>query len=236
MARFFKGSTREILKMRKRIEVRSQAEFDICVAAGNIAVAIGCSVEAWGNSSVVARENSSVMAWGNVFVRLFRALSIRASIGVIIMRHDNAETKIEGDGTIIDRAKPTTPEEWCAYHGVEINDGIAVLYKGVNDDFRSDHGFYYAPGTIPIAPDWDGGIKECGGGLHYSPMPMMTKEFTKNATKFIACPVAIADMRAPDIDDYYPSKIKARGSFAPCWECDKNGKKVEELSDDETAP
>src|ERR1700752_726477 len=65
MARFFKGSTREILKMRKRIEVRSQAEFDICVAAGNIAVAIGCYVEAWGNSSVEARENSSVEARGN---------------------------------------------------------------------------------------------------------------------------------------------------------------------------
>jgi hypothetical protein len=46
--------------MKKRTEVRSQAEFDACINLGNIAVVIGCSVVAWGNSSVVARGNSSV--------------------------------------------------------------------------------------------------------------------------------------------------------------------------------
>jgi hypothetical protein len=61
------------MKMRKRIEVRNQLEFDACVKNGNVAVVINCSVEArgnssveaWGNSSVVARDNSSVVAWDN---------------------------------------------------------------------------------------------------------------------------------------------------------------------------
>ena len=51
--------------MKIRVEVRSQTEFNACIKAGNTAVVIGCSVEAWGDSSVVARENSSVEAWGN---------------------------------------------------------------------------------------------------------------------------------------------------------------------------
>jgi hypothetical protein len=46
--------------MQKQIEVHSQAEFDVCVKAGNIAVVIGCYVEAWDNSSVEAWGNSSV--------------------------------------------------------------------------------------------------------------------------------------------------------------------------------
>ncbi len=43
--------------MQKRVEVRSQVEFDACINAGNVAVVICCRV--------VARENYSVVAWGN---------------------------------------------------------------------------------------------------------------------------------------------------------------------------
>jgi hypothetical protein len=46
------------------------------------------SVEAWGNSSVVAWGNSSVEAWENVFIRLFSALKIKASLSVVILRHN----------------------------------------------------------------------------------------------------------------------------------------------------
>lgn len=51
--------------MKERVEVRSQAEFDFCVKAGNTAIVIGCSIVARENSRVVARENSSIEAWGN---------------------------------------------------------------------------------------------------------------------------------------------------------------------------
>ena len=95
----------------ERIEVRSQVEFDAAIAAGNIAVVINCSVQARGNSSVVALENSSVVAWGNssveargnssvealenVFIRFFSALKIKASAGVVILKHSHSEI-IEG--------------------------------------------------------------------------------------------------------------------------------------------
>jgi hypothetical protein len=236
---------------KKRIEVRSQAEFDACIADGNIAIVIGCSVEArenssveaWGNSSVVARgnssveargnssvvawENSSVEAWGYVFIRLFRALRIRASIGVVIMRHDEAKAEIEGDATIVERSLPTTAEEWCTYHGIEVKDGVAVLYKALGDDFQSPHGGDYKPGTTPVASDWDDGRRECGGGLHFSPTPAMARSFKADATKYVACPVSLADMRSPQSGDQYPEKIKAKGVCAPCYECDKSGKAIQ---------
>ena len=90
--------------MKTRVEVRSQAEFDACIKASNIAVVIGCSVVAWENSSVVARENSSVVAWGNssvvargnVFVRWFSALKIKASFAVIIGKMGEPDGALEG--------------------------------------------------------------------------------------------------------------------------------------------
>ena len=136
--------------MTKRIEVHSQAEFDLCVKAGNIAIVIGCSVVAWGNSSVEARgnssvvarenssvvargnssvearenssvvawENSSVEAWGNVFIRLFSALSIKASVHVAIMPHGDAQT-LTGGRVLAAMPAPQTGAEWCEYYGID---------------------------------------------------------------------------------------------------------------------
>ena len=227
--------------MKTRVEVRSQAEFDACIKASNIAVVIDCSVVARGNSSVVAwgnssvearenssveaRENSSVVAWGNVFVRWFSALKIKASFTVIIGKMGDPNGTLEG-GRVLDCKLPTTPAEWCNHYGVEVKDGVAILYKGVNSEFMSDHGGCYTPGTVPVAPGWDGGKRECGGGLHYSPTPQMTLEFVLSATKWVACPVALSDMRSPHQGDKYPNKIKARGGCAPVWEVTRKGKLI----------
>ena len=78
------------------------------------------------------------------------------------------------------------------------------------------------PGSAPLAPDWDGGEQECGKGLHFSPVPQMTLEFTKNAEKFVACPVALLDM-AVHADGIYPQKVKARGCCGPVYEVDIDG-------------
>ena len=70
-------------------------------------------------------------------------------------------------------------------------------------------------------------LKSVGGGLHYSPTPQMTLEFASSATKWVACPVALSDMRSPRQGDDYHSKIKARGSCAPVWEVTRKGVRVE---------
>ena len=117
------------------------------------------------------------------------------------------------------------PMNWCFYYGVEPSDGVVVLYKAVDGAFKSPRGFVYHPGTTIYAPDWDGGKEECGGGLHFSPSPRMAKEFFAEATRFVACPVALIDM-ATHANGYYPQKCKARAVCLPMWEVDIDGNRV----------
>jgi hypothetical protein len=147
-----------------------------------------------------------------------------ASTLIVIMNHATT-TSIEG-GTVVHVPPVTTVEAWCEYHGIEVKDGIATVYKAVRDNYRSAHCLEYLPGSTPIAPDWDGGRAECGGGLHFSPSPAGAKGFDPDATRFLACQVRLTDIRAPKADDSYPSKVKAAGCCAPIVEVDLWGKLV----------
>jgi hypothetical protein len=130
-------------------------------------------------------------------------------------------------GKVIRIKNPKTAAEWCAVNGVSVTRGVAILFKGLDDSFKSNHnGFEYKPGTIPIAPDWDGGTAECGGGLHFCARPAATLKFHNCATRFCACPVRLKDIRPPKADDSHPTKVKARGCCAPIWECDPSGEKI----------
>jgi hypothetical protein len=151
-----------------------------------------------------------------------------ANVSILI----DGDAKVEGGKqTVVARS---TPDEWCDYHGVSVNDGIAMLYKAVNHDFISSWGFAYHPGTTPIAPDWDGGEQECGKGLHFSPSPAMTREFVSDPKKFVGCPVALADMAVHPNGDF-PQKVKARGCCGPVYEVDENGEPVPAPAEDAEA-
>jgi hypothetical protein len=176
---------------------------------------------AWGSSHVVARGSSHVEAW--------ESSHVEASKLVAIHRHDKRAT-ITG-GVLIDVERPTTPAEWCDYYGATVTDGVAVIYKALGADFKSGYGFEYAPGSTPIAPDWDDGRAECGGGLHFCSHPAEALQFHDDATRFVACPVALADMRAPRASDSSPNKIKARGCCGPVYEVDRHGKPVSALAE-----
>ena len=194
-------------------------------------------VVAWESSAprVEARESSAprVVAWGSSAPRVVAWGS--SQLGVIGPVAGTAgpdvAVSIDGDLATIDgghqvRVKRSTPSEWCAYYGVPVKDGVAVLFKGVDHGFRSGRGFLYVPGTKPEAPDWDGAVRECGGGLHFSPHPSMTLEFFSEATRFVACPVALADIVVHPNGES-PQKVKARRVCAPCWEVDEDGERVE---------
>lgn len=181
------------------------------------------SVVAWGNSSVVARENSSVKARGNVFIRLYSASKIRATINVVIMQHDKAR-EISG-GIKLDALKIETIRDWCEFYGVKIQGGFVTLYKALDSDFLSPRGTSYAPGSKPEATDWDGGEKEFGKGLHFSPSPYMAKAFNRGAIKFVACPIRASEI-ALHPNGEYPEKVKARAVSKPCYEVDIEGKRV----------
>ena len=175
-----------------------------------------------GTARFVIGGSSHVVAWGSSHVEAWESSHVEASQFVAIHRH-SLNASIAGNGVLIDVLRPTTVTEWCAFYGVPVNGGHVVLFKAVRDDYRSGHGFSYDPGRAAEAPDWDGGEAECGGGLHFVPHPSMGLEFDREATRFIACPVALADLRPPRADDSYPHKLKAR-RCGVVTECDRTGK------------
>lgn len=171
------------------------------------------SIEASGSAiaSIVASGVSQISVRGAV------TGTAGPDVAVLI---DGLKAHIEGGRQV--HLKRSTPAEWCAYYDVTVKDGVAILYKGVRDDYRSAAGFLYAPGTMPEAHDWNGAETECGGGLHFSPRPLSTREFDRKATRYIACPIALEDMVVYP-DGVYPHKAKARRICAPCWEVDERG-------------
>ena len=183
-------------------------------------------VEAWGSSQprVVARESSQphVEARGYVQVSLFGKVLARATANVAVLIRGN-DPQVEGG--IQTRFHIDTPQAWCDYYGVAVEDGVATLYKALDENFKSLHGMNYAPGTIPVAPDWDDGKRECGGGLHFSPTPAMALEFNEGAGKFVGCPVALSEI-AIHPDGEMPQKVKARGCCKPCFEVDLKGNRI----------
>jgi len=189
-------------------------------------------VEAWGSSSVVAWGSSRVEAWGSsrVVAKGFVSLSLwgKATATLSLTCHAFIHSdEVQATGGKKTKAIISTPKQWCDYYGVEVKNGIAVLYKAVGQEYCSNHdnAFKYTPGTMPEAPDWDEGKQECGKGLHFSPHPKMTKDFLSHPSHYIACPVALKDMAIhPDGD--YPQKCKAKRVCKPCWEVDEDGNAI----------
>ena len=132
---------------------------------------------------------------------------------------------VQGQGHIIPIPPIVTAQDWITYYGAALSPTdpeVVILYKAVRDDYHSAYGFLYAFGTMPQAPDWDGGRDECGGGLHFCSTPSAAHDFDNQATRFMACPIRVADIvihQSPS----YPTKIKAPGVCAPIWEVDRFG-------------
>jgi hypothetical protein len=138
------------------------------------------------------------------------------------------KVKVKG-GVHIKIPEIATAKEWCDYYGVEIKKGVAMLYKGVDEDYSTSNarpkGIFYKPGEAPIAPDWDDGKQECGGGLHFSPTAGHTLAFNSAAKHFIACPIKVSQIKVHK-NAKYPDKVKAPRLCAPCFEVDRDGKRV----------
>jgi hypothetical protein len=173
-------------------------------------------VEAWESSQphVVAKAYAQVSLSGS-------GIKASATTNVALLLKRGAQATGGHQTTL----SMETPMEWCEYYGIEIVEDVAILYKALNADFVSPRGMRYAPGDVPVALDWDGGKVECGCGLHFSPSPLMALEFNGSATKFAGCPVRLSDIAVhPDGD--YPKKVKAKQCCGPCFEVDRNGRRI----------
>ena len=150
------------------------------------------TVRAYGSSTVRAYGSSTVTAYGSSTVRAYGSSTVRAQSRVAVHLH-SGRAHVSG-GVLIDHStEPATAAEWCAYHDVTVTDGIATVYKAVNNAWTTARGADYSPGSTPGAPDWRPSAK-CGGGLHFSPSPAEALAYHSEATRFVAVGVAVADL------------------------------------------
>jgi hypothetical protein len=186
-------------------------------------------VRAFDSAQVTASGSAQVRAFDSAQVRAFDSAQVTASGKNSVVSVHGKYAKVTGKN-IITIQPIATLGEWFGEYGLDVLDGVVTLFKVLDANFRSSHNFAYTPGTIPVAPDWDGGDAECGGGLHFCPTPGHALSFQRGV-KFVACPVRVEDI-AFHPDATYPTKVKAKGCCAPVWECDINGKRIEEARHD----
>jgi hypothetical protein len=188
-------------------------------------------VRAYGSSQVTACDSSQVRAYGSSQVRACGSSQVTAcdssqvtATKYVAVTQQDKQAKIKG-GVLIKLPTIRTAHQWCDFYDVPIKAGIAILYKALRNNYKTSRGFLYAPNTTPSAPDWDGGEQECGGGLHFSPKPFMALAFDNEATKFMACPVLVKEIKVHK-NPSFPGKVKAPRIFKPCYEVDINGNKL----------
>ena len=179
------------------------------------------TVEAWGSATVEAWGSATVRAWGSATVRAWGSATVEATPWVAVHQH-SPRAAITG-GMVIDHSaiRLDNPDTWCRYHGVEVTDGIATVYKAANAAWTTDRGTDYTPGTTPTAPDWQPD-PECGHGLHFSPTPAQAAGYLgEPAVHYLAVGVEVATLVPLGAD-----KCKAPRVVRACVEVDRAGRPV----------
>jgi hypothetical protein len=185
------------------------------------------TVRAYGSATVTASGSATVTASGSATVRASGSATVTASKYVaiqILSRRVRAEGGAQNQVPLI-----TTAEEFCDFFGVEVVDGIATLYKGVDAEGFTSYSrqakIAYLPGLTPTAPDFRP-TPDCGHGLHFCGRPMLTLRYNESATRFMACPVRLDAIVVIDPGTEGVDKVKAPGCCAPIYEVDIDGNRL----------
>ena len=179
----------------------------------------------WGSASAELKDSASAVLWGSASAVLWGSASavLWSPLAVCIRR--DPRTKATGRLVVDAYEQSTEPRDWLAAVGAKVKTGKAVLYKRVAADYLTRNDISYVPGTEVEAPDWDGGIAECGGGLHFVADPRGGDMFRDGeGDRYVACEVALADIVVHARPDY-PDKVKARRCRV-LYEVDRNGKRI----------
>lgn len=197
--------------------------------ASKVTAYAGGVVYAYDESSVRLYGNSYAVAFDNSHVAANDRSCVSATRGVAVVTGYKFSGDVSG-GVVIDIGKVVSPEAWCEEHGVVVRDGIATLFKAVDENYSTEiaraAGVAYTPGSTPCAPDWDGRNDTTAGGLHMSYSPVAALSFYRSAKHFIACPVRLGDIVVPR-GGKYPYSVKVRCVCDPCYEVSISGERYE---------
>ncbi|MEZ0366776.1 hypothetical protein ACAG26_24185 [Mycobacterium sp. pUA109] len=200
------------------VTVRNQAQLDQALADEADVIYIKSPAAVW--LTVTATGSSSVTAWGSSSVVAWDSSSVVATKYVVVHLWSQRVT-LTGDGHLIDMTgiDLDDPVQWCEYHGVAVEDGIAHVYKAVAGDWKSGYGTDYSPGSTPEAPDWST-ERACGGGLHFCAAPSLALTYLnspRHEARFLRCGMRLDEMVC------LGDKIKAKRVVVGCVEVDRHG-------------
>jgi hypothetical protein len=154
-------------------------------------------VVAWDSSHVEARDSSHVEAWGSSHVEARDSSHVDAGEFTAVHLHSQ-RVKLTG-GTVIDMTSFDRNDAvtWCDFVGVMVVDGVATLYKAVDDNLQAGHNYRtttYSLGETITCPDWRDD-NDCGGGLHLSPTPSAASSYNNQATRWLRVEANVTDLR-----------------------------------------
>jgi cytoskeletal protein RodZ len=127
------------------IDIRSPSGVWLEISASGSA-----TVRASGSATVRASGSATVSAFDSATVSAYGSATVSASSLVAVHLH-SASVHVSG-GVVLDHTKVAnfTALEWCEYNGVIVENGVATLYKAVNNEFTTDRGTDYSPGSLPL--------------------------------------------------------------------------------------
>ena len=188
------------------VEADGRATVEVCLSA---------SVEAHGHASVIANDFTRVIAYDYVSVTARGCASVEARGCATVEAYECAEVmagayvpvhilseqvSVEGGTQIlVEPTKTISPKQWCAVNIVTVDDdGMAHLYKAVDENGRSPRGGLYIVGDTTDDTEHWLDSRKCGRGLHASPTPKIAREYFKEAARFFEVTCPIGDLRPID--------------------------------------
>ena len=232
------------------ITVKTQAELDQALADGADGIVIdspagvwiylsgsatvrasgSATVRAYDSATVSAYDSATVSAYDSATVSAYGSATVSATQYVAVHLHSKRVT-LDGDGVVIDVTDIdwSDPATWCESRGIHVVDGIAYLYKAVDDKWTTERGTDYTPGATPEAPDWDP-APECGGGLHFCATPLDALGY-HSGPRFVRVGVALGDL-VVILPGWGGSrdKVKAPRVVDACVAVDIHGRVLDEVS------
>ena len=209
------GSSRVVARDSVRVEAWDSARIEARDSA-HVVARDSVSVVAWDSAHVEARDSARVVACDSahveardsahveardsVSVEARDSVRIEASAHVAIHRHSPLVTVCGGVVIDIAALDLTDPATWADYEGVNVRDGVAVVYKATSPELMAGQRntpTHYAIGSTVVAGDWDPG-PWCGNGLHFSPHPRLAAEYyhghePRDQVRYLACEIDITD-------------------------------------------
>ena len=190
---------------------------------------IGIKVELRYKYRVEARGNSSVVARGNVCVRIFAEIKTLSLFGFsVLFRPFDLKFKFKKEKTC--HIQKYKPQKYLDREGIPVEDGAVILFKRVSSDFKTQEGTknetLWSIGSTVSHPAWKPTTAECGEGkFHACSRPYFCDGFRSNqGDKYIAIKIKVADLHEWE-KPQYPHKIAFREGVV-LHEVDKHGRKV----------